>query len=80
MPVLWFGVNVPVVPGCARGHGFHKGTDDATSGLKQKEMNSRQWGDSALICLLLKHYTLQRDVHCLYITLSLRRFHLNKID
>lgn len=75
-----FEVNVSVVPGGARGHCFHKGADDATSGLKQKEMNSSQWGDLALICLLLKHYTLQRDVLCLYITLALRRLHSNKID
>jgi len=75
MPVSWFGVNVSVVPEVT------VSTKELnTSGLKQKEMNSRQWGDSTLICLLLKHYTLQRDVHCLYITLSLRRFHLNKID
>lgn len=80
MPVSWFGVNVSVVPDCARGHGFHKGTDDATSGLKQKEMNSRQWVDSALICHLLKHYTLQHDVLCLYITLALRLLYSNKID
>ncbi len=43
-------------------------------------MNSNQWADSTLICLLLKHYTLQRDVLCLYITLALRRSHSNKID
>lgn len=80
MPALRFGVNVSVVPGGAGGHCFHKGTDDATTGLKQKEMNSSQWGDSTLICLLLKHYTLQRDVLCLYITLALRQSHLNKFD
>ncbi|RXN24709.1 hypothetical protein ROHU_022014 [Labeo rohita] len=79
-PASRFGPNVSVVPGGARGHCFHKDTDDATSGLKQKEMNSSQWGDSTLICLLLKLYTLQRDVLCLYITLALRRLHSNKID